>query len=246
MRRLYGTPALILAVALTAVAAAATIGGHGALVTVGLLAAIGAGSLVAAHVVVLARSRGRAGPLSRQFAFAVAIVIGPLLLALVVIGLLMFVSSHDAELVAVIVVFVGVIAVAAGQLLAAAIMRDVEAIRDGLAAVGRGERELRISTTGRDELGELADAANVMIEQLRTEEAARDQSDQARRGLVAAVSHDLRTPITSLALLADAVGDDIVDEHTRRSYLDRMRRSSACRCESWSGKRSRRCAYRRT
>jgi signal transduction histidine kinase len=223
MRRLYGMPALILAVALTSVAAAATIGGHGALETVALLAAIGSASLFAAHVVVLARSRGRAGPLSRQFAFAVAIVIGPLLLALIVIGLLMFVSGHDAELVAVIVVFVGVIAVAAGQQLAAAIMRDVESIRDGLAAVGRGERDLRISTAGRDELAELADAANAMIAQLRAEEAARDQSDGARRGLVAAVSHDLRTPITSLTLLADAVGDDIVDEETRRTYLGRMR-----------------------
>ena len=223
MRRLYGAPALILAVGLTSVAATATIGGHGALETVALLAAIGAASLCAVQAVVLARSRGRAGPLSRQFAFAVAIVIGPLLIALIVIGLLMFVSGHDAELVAVIVVFVGVIAVAAGQRLAGAIMRDVESIRDGLAAVGRGERELQISTVGRDELAELAEAANAMIAQLRAEEAARDQSDAARRGLVAAVSHDLRTPITSLTLLADAVGDDIVDEDTRRTYLDRMR-----------------------
>jgi len=221
IRRLYGSSALILAAA--AAVAAATIGGHGTLVTVAVLAAIGAASLVAAQAVVLARSHGRAGPLSRQFAFAVAIVIGPLLLALVVIGLLMFVSGHDAELVALIVVFVGVIAVVAGQRLAAAIMHDVEAVRDGLMAVGRGERELRIATTGSDELAELADAANAMIEQLHSEEGARDQSDTARRGLVAAVSHDLRTPITSLRLLADAVGDDIVDEDTRRSYLDRMR-----------------------
>ncbi|HEY2160508.1 MAG TPA: HAMP domain-containing sensor histidine kinase [Solirubrobacteraceae bacterium] len=223
MRRMYGTAALILVVVLTSVAAAAAIGEHVALVTVALLAAIGAASLLAARAVVLARSRGHAGPLSRQFAFAVAIVIGPLLLALVLIGLLMFVSGHDAALVAVIVAFVGAIAIAAGQRLAAPIMRDVEAIRDGLAAVGRGERELRITTTGRDELSELADAANAMIEQLRIEEAARDQSDAARRGLVAAVSHDLRTPITSLTLLADAVGDDIVDEQTRRTYLGRMR-----------------------
>jgi signal transduction histidine kinase len=40
---------------------------------------------------------------------------------------------------------------------------------------------------------------------------------------VAAVSHDLRTPITSLRLLAEAVGDDIVDGDLRRSYLVRMR-----------------------
>ena len=58
-----------------------------------------------------------------------------------------------------------------------------------------------------------------MIARLRAEEAARDQSDAARRDLVAAVSHDLRTPITSLRLLAEAVEDDIVDEPTRRGYL---------------------------
>ncbi|HWF36713.1 MAG TPA: HAMP domain-containing sensor histidine kinase [Solirubrobacteraceae bacterium] len=221
MRRVYGVSALILAG--SAAVAAVTIGGHGTLETVAVLAAIGIAAVAAAQAVVLARSHSRAGPLSRQFAFAAAIVIAPLLLALVVIGLLMFASSHDVELVALIVVFVGVIAVVAGQRLAAAIIHDVEAVRDGLTAVGRGERELRIATTGSDELRELADAANAMIEQLHAEEAARDQSDAARRGLVAAVSHDLRTPITSLRLLADAVGDDIVDEDTRRSYLDRMR-----------------------
>ena len=62
-----------------------------------------------------------------------------------------------------------------------------------------------------------------MISRLRAEEGAREESDAARRDLVAAVSHDLRTPITSLRLLAEAVGDDIVDGETRRSYLDRMR-----------------------
>ena len=61
-----------------------------------------------------------------------------------------------------------------------------------------------------------------MIARLRVEEAARDQADAARRDLVAAVSHDLRTPITSLRLLADAVGDDIVDGDVRRGYLRRM------------------------
>jgi signal transduction histidine kinase len=116
-----------------------------------------------------------------------------------------------------------VLAVLGARLIAAGILRDVEAIRDGLGAVGRGSREVTIQTTARDELAELAVAANAMIAALRDEESARDQSDSARRALVAAVSHDLRTPITSLRLLADAVGDDIVDGELRRSYLGRMR-----------------------
>jgi signal transduction histidine kinase len=140
-----------------------------------------------------------------------------------VVVLLMAVSGHDATLVGAIVLAAGVFAVVAARLIAGAILRDVETIRDGLTAVGRGEREVRIETAARDELAELASAANAMITRLRAEEAARDQSDAARRDLVAAISHDLRTPITSLRLLAEAVEDDIVDEDTRRAYLERMR-----------------------
>ena len=41
--------------------------------------------------------------------------------------------------------------------------------------------------------------------------------------MVAAVSHDLRTPLASLRLLVEAVDDGIVDEETRRRYLATMR-----------------------
>ena len=167
--------------------------------------------------------RGRAGSLSRQFALVVAIVVAPVLVALVVVESLMVVSVGEAALVAAIVVGAGLLAIVAARLVAGGILRDVQAIRDGLVAVGRGRRDVTIETSAHDELAELATAANAMIYQLREEEAGRDQSEAARRDLIAAVSHDLRTPITSLRLLADAVGDDIVeDTETRRAYLSRM------------------------
>jgi len=171
----------------------------------------------------VARVRTAAGPLSRQLALAVAIVVAPVLIALVVVGMLMVISDHAAVLVGVIVLVAGTIAVLVARLVAGSILRDVQAIRDGLTAVGQGERAVRIETSAADELDELASAANAMISQLAVEEAARDQSEAARRDLVAAVSHDLRTPITSLRLLAEAVQDEIVDRETRRAYLERMR-----------------------
>jgi signal transduction histidine kinase len=170
-----------------------------------------------------ARLRLAAGPLSRQFVLVMAIGVAPVLIALVVVSLLMILSDHEAVLVAAIVVGAGLLAGLATRLVANGILRDVGSVRDGLAAVARGEREARIATEGRDELSELAAAANAMIDELGSQEAARDQSDSARRDLVAAVSHDLRTPITSLRLLAEAVGDDIVDGDLRRAYLVRMR-----------------------
>ncbi len=169
------------------------------------------------------RIRRRVGSLPRQLALTVAIAVAPILLALVVIGLLMVLSGHDVALVAAIVLAAGALGVAVSKLLASGILADVETIRDGLGAVGEGGRDVRIATAGSDELSELARAANAMITRLRDEENAREQSDDARRRLVAAVSHDLRTPITSLRLLAEAVGDDVVDGEVRRAYLERMR-----------------------
>jgi signal transduction histidine kinase len=172
---------------------------------------------IAAHL------RSGAGPLSRQFALVVAIGVAPLLIALVVVSALMILSDHEALLVGAIVLAAAVLASLGTRLVSNGILRDVRSIRDGLAAVARGERQPQITTEAYDELAELAVAANAMIGQLRVQEAARDQSDAARRDLVAAVSHDLRTPITSLRLLAEAVGDDIVVGEARQAYLMRMR-----------------------
>ena len=193
---------------------------HAALVTGSMLGAVAACALGSARLA--ARRRRGLGRLEHQFGLAVAIMVGQALLAVVAVALLMFVSDEDALLVSLIVAFTGLVAVVAAQMLAGGVLRDVEDVRDALIAVGEGRRNLRITTSGADELAELATAANDMIARLDREERARDAAEEARRGLVAAVSHDLRTPITSLRLLTDAVSDELVDEGTRAEYLQRM------------------------
>jgi signal transduction histidine kinase len=171
----------------------------------------------------VAAARSSAGSLARQFALAVSVAVAPVLVALVVFGLLMVISGDAALLVAAIVAAAGVLAVVGAAMFGRQIVGDVEAIRRGLEAVRAGDRQVRISTAADDELRQLATSANDMIEQLLLQEKARNQADSARRDLVAAVSHDLRTPITSLRLLAEAIGDDIVSGEQRRSYVERMR-----------------------
>jgi signal transduction histidine kinase len=172
---------------------------------------------------VVAAARSSAGSLARQFALAISVAIVPVLLALVVFGLLMVISGDAAALVAAVVVGAGAIAIGGAALVSRQIVGDVEAIRCGLDAVRAGARDVRIQTATDDELRLLAQSANEMIEELAREEAARTQAESARRDLVAAVSHDLRTPITSLRLLSEAIDDEIVTGEQRRAYLERMR-----------------------
>ena len=61
-----------------------------------------------------------------------------------------------------------------------------------------------------------------MVDRLATEERARSAVEAAHRDLIAAVSHDLRTPITSLRLLADALRDEVVDPRSRLEYVSRI------------------------
>jgi len=49
-----------------------------------------------------------------------------------------------------------------------------------------------------------------------------EREQRVRAELFAAVSHDLRTPITALSLLATAIDDEVVEDAKRREYAARM------------------------
>ncbi|HYV16589.1 MAG TPA: HAMP domain-containing sensor histidine kinase [Conexibacter sp.] len=54
-------------------------------------------------------------------------------------------------------------------------------------------------------------------------EAMHAEADDARRRLVASVSHDLRTPLSSLRLLVESIEDGVATGATRERYLREMR-----------------------
>jgi signal transduction histidine kinase len=57
---------------------------------------------------------------------------------------------------------------------------------------------------------------------VRDVEAMYEQADGARRRLIAAVSHDLRTPLASLRLLVESIEDGVATGATRDRYLGEM------------------------
>ncbi|MGA8354151.1 MAG: HAMP domain-containing sensor histidine kinase [Solirubrobacteraceae bacterium] len=213
---------LVLALALgAAVAITASVGGGaGALLTLEILAPIGLLALALAH---LAADRGwRTQGLSRRFDLGLAIALGQLLIAVVVAAIVMYVSKHDAWATIGIVIFAALLAGRAARLLSDGVLADVRAIRDGLRAVEHGRRDVQVQASSSAELAQLAQTTNRMIAALQAEERSRDAADAARRQVIAAVSHDLRTPLTSLRLLAEALGDDLVDEQTQQRYIATM------------------------
>ncbi|HET8674067.1 MAG TPA: HAMP domain-containing sensor histidine kinase [Thermoleophilaceae bacterium] len=200
--------------------AAAVYGGSAGWETLEILLPLGAATVLGARLLVLRRER--AGGLRRQVLLSGALVVGQLLVAVALFAWLMLVSHMDVLFTLIAVVYSSLLGVWAARALGARVLSDVEAVRGGLAGVGEGRRAIAIETGARDELNELARDVERMVEQLTGEEQARSAADRARRDLLAAVSHDLRTPLASIQVLAEAIEDRVVDDQTRREYAARM------------------------
>lgn len=91
------------------------------------------------------------------------------------------------------------------------------------AAVQRfadGDHGQRIATPGDDELGRLARAFNDMAGTIEAQLRALQETDHQRRELVANLSHDFRTPLTSLRGYAEQLlSAESVDEERRRMLM---------------------------
>jgi signal transduction histidine kinase len=194
--------------------------GAGALGTLAILAPLGLATVAATHAVVARRRL--LGSLRRQALVTAALALSPGILALGLFVQVMFLSGHDAFLAALAAVYSALLGLWAGRLLSHHVIDDIDALRAGLAAVGSGEREIDLRVGGVDELAQVAAEVEAMVAQLAAAEARREDSEAARRALIAAVSHDLRTPVTALRLLAEAVDDEIGDPDTRREYVRRL------------------------
>jgi signal transduction histidine kinase len=65
--------------------------------------------------------------------------------------------------------------------------------------------------------------AGALAARLAMEERANRRVEEARRQLVAAASHDLRTPLASLRLLVESIDDGVATGETRERYLREIR-----------------------
>lgn len=133
---------------------------------------------------------------------------------------LMFINQHDLALGSLLLVFAGGISVAFGYFLSNAITGALEKLAAGAEQLSQGDFSTRVQVSGQDEVARLSAAFNRMAARLEEADSAEKALDEARRNLIAWASHDLRTPLTSLRAMVDALADGVVaDPETVSRYL---------------------------
>jgi two-component system sensor histidine kinase BaeS len=133
----------------------------------------------------------------------------------VVAGNLMFLSGHDLHLTLVVLGF----GVVLGALLAGAVAerlsRDLQRLRTTAELVAAGDFTARSELVRPDEVGALASAIDAMVERLDAADGERQRIEASRRTFLAAIGHDLRTPLTSARAAVEALQDGVARDPDR-------------------------------
>ncbi len=185
----------------------------GALVLFGL---VSAGILLAASLLPRLARRSRSLKVTVVVVGATSMLI--LMLALVVAGSQMFISSHDLNLLWVLMGFGIAASLAFGLTISGPLTEDLVRVGTTSSAIAEGDLRARTGVHRLDEAGRLAQNVDAMANILEEAEETRAREERARRSLFAAIGHDLRTPLASMRAGIEALQDGLAADPDR--YLE--------------------------
>jgi two-component system sensor histidine kinase BaeS len=182
--------------------------------------------LVAVLAGVLALVLRWAGRRSDSIRRSVLVVgLAGLVIAAVTVGFAaqqMFLSSHDLNLLFVVLVFAIATTVAFAVSVSGDLTRDLEATAAAARRIQAGDLGARTGVVRADEVGTVAETFDRMAGDLEQQDAERRAHETARRQFLAAIGHDLRTPLSSLRAAIEALEDGLAPDPDR--YLRSMDR----------------------
>jgi signal transduction histidine kinase len=134
----------------------------------------------------------------------------------------MFLSSHDLQLLFVVIGFGFVASFGFAYAVSRPMTSDLRQIASAAQQVASGNFEATTSVARSDEVGALAGAFDAMAADLNAAQRRRESDEAARRELLTAVGHDLRSPLGSLQAAVEALQDGVATDTDR--YLKSMER----------------------
>ena len=97
-------------------------------------------------------------------------------------------------------------------------------LSEGARRLGEGDLDFRITYTGKDEFAPVCGAFNEMAARLKESVERTRRDEESRKELLAGISHDLRSPLTSIRAYVEGLLDGVAQtEESKRRYLRTIR-----------------------
>jgi signal transduction histidine kinase len=139
----------------------------------------------------------------------------------------MFITVTDGQLLLAFLLFGAILALALAYSIAHEMSCSIARIEEGARRIASGDYAFQLDATetrGADEVARLASWFNQMATSVRQAFLERQHAETERRQVIAAVSHDLRTPVASVRAMIEAIDDGVVsDPETVRRYQRAIR-----------------------
>ncbi len=104
------------------------------------------------------------------------------------------------------------------------ILKPLKLLQEGASRIEEGDLDTEFTDIPKNEIGEVCRDFDNMRERLKEATLARIQYENYRRELLAGISHDLRTPLTSIKGYTDGLIEGIADtEEKRQRYYRAIR-----------------------
>jgi signal transduction histidine kinase len=101
------------------------------------------------------------------------------------------------------------------------IVKQLEPLNDGVQQIHQNNLAFRIDYKDNDEFRPICDAFNEMAEKLETSTEQQKKDEANRRELIAGISHDLRTPLTSIKGYVEGIKTGVASSpEMQEKYLD--------------------------
>lgn len=108
------------------------------------------------------------------------------------------------------------------------ILRPLDALSEGAKRIANGDLSKPVVYTGKDEFASVCTAFNHMQEHLMQEREKNAAYERARTDLIAGISHDLRTPLTSVKGYIKGLLDGVANTPEKREQYLSISYKKAC------------------
>ncbi|MCH6267914.1 MULTISPECIES: sensor histidine kinase [Neobacillus] len=99
-------------------------------------------------------------------------------------------------------------------------VKRIRRLREATSQVSKGDYNVHVQSSNYDEIGELANDFNHMVDKINTSMAEIESLENRRRQFMADVSHEMRTPLTTISGVIEGLKNNMISEEDKERGIN--------------------------